>query len=236
MTRHRMAHDRADHPKVDAPHERESSSDKRAAIVAATVAVLAREGLTKTTTRKIAAEAGVNQAMIGYYFGGKDDLLFEALREMMRMTANIARATMAEGVAPERALASAITAFWEHVERASALQVMQYELTLYALRRPESAWLAREQYAGYTTVVADLARQAFESVGQRCALPYDQLARFIIGGLDGLILQYVSDRDQQRARGDLESLIQATIALATGATPVPPSEPSERRGGASDDH
>jgi AcrR family transcriptional regulator len=175
--------------------------------------VLARDGLSQTTTRKIAAEAGVNQAMIGYYFGGKDDLLLAALQEMMRLTAEIARASITARDAPDRALASAISAFWEHVERRYDLQILQYELTLYALRQPQATWLAREQYAGYTEVVADLAREAFEAAGQRCALPFDELARFIVGGLDGLILQFVSDRDNERARRDLDNLIRATVAL-----------------------
>lgn len=197
--------------------QREAGDAKRAAIVAATIAVLAREGLSETTTRKIAAEASVNQAMIGYYFGGKDDLLLAALQDMMRMTASIARATMSERTAPELVLAAAITAFWEHVELHPDLQVMQYELTLYAIRRPESAWLAREQYAGYTAVVAELAREAYEAAGSICALPFDDLARFIVGGLDGLILQFVSDRDAGRARRDLRHLIRAALALASGA-------------------
>jgi AcrR family transcriptional regulator len=194
-----------------------ASQSKRDEIIAAAVAVLAREGLAQTTTRKIAAEANVNQAMIGYYFGGKDDLLFAALQEMIGLTATIVRAAMAERAEPERALVCAMRAFWTHVESHFELQIMQFELTLYALRRPESAWLAREQYAGYITLVADLTRAAFEGSGRACALPYDELARFIVGGLDGLILQYVSDQDQQRARRDLEHLIRAAVQLATGA-------------------
>jgi AcrR family transcriptional regulator len=194
-----------------------NGQSKRDQIVAAAVVVLAREGLSETTTRKIAAEAGANQAMIGYYFGGKDDLLFAALQEMMRLTATVVRAAMSDETAPERALAGAMRAFWAYVETNYALQIMQYELTLYALRRPESAWLAREQYAGYISLVADLARAAWEAASRVCALPFDELARFIVGGLDGLILQYVSDRDQQRARRDLERLISAAVALASGA-------------------
>ena len=53
-----------------------------------------------------------------------------------------------------------------------------------------------------------------------CALPLDALARFIVGGLDGLILQFVSDQDIARAHRDLESLIAAVIALADGSAPV----------------
>lgn len=190
---------------------------KRDAIIVAAVTVLAREGLAETTTRKIAAEAGVNQAMIGYYFGGKDDLLLAALQEMMRLTAEIVRAATTELATPERALGDAIRAYWSHVESNHTLQIMQYELTLYALRRPKSAWLAREQYAGYAALVADLARATFEAADRTCALTYEELARFVVGGLDGLILQYVSDPNQARARRDVEHLIRAAVALATGA-------------------
>jgi hypothetical protein len=94
---------------------------------------------------------------------------------------------------------------------------MQYELTLYALRHGGSAWLAREQYAGYGAVVEELLRETFTDAGARCALPFPSLARFIVGGLDGLILQFISDRDSVRARRDLETLIAAVIALAGAA-------------------
>jgi hypothetical protein len=40
------------------------------------------------------------------------------------------------------------------------------------------------------------------------------LARFIIGGLDGIILQFICDRDLARAHQHLELLINAVIALA----------------------
>ena len=43
--------------------------EQRTTIIAATIRVLTRDGLTETTTRKIAAEANVNQATLRYYFG-----------------------------------------------------------------------------------------------------------------------------------------------------------------------
>ncbi|MGZ3585403.1 MAG: hypothetical protein ACXVCT_21890, partial [Ktedonobacterales bacterium] len=98
---------------------------------------------------------------------------------------------------------------------------MQYELTLYALRNPDAAWLAKEQYAGYCVVVETLLRETYAAAGQTSAIPFDALARFIVGGLDGIILQFVSDRDPARARGDVEYLIQSVIALAEGAAPTP---------------
>ncbi len=196
-----------------------ATGDRRADILAAAIRVLARDGIAQTTTRKIAAEAGINQATMLYYAGSKDELLLAVLRELMRLTGEIALAAAPVGTEPREAIRRSVTAFWEHVEAAPELQVMQYELTLYALRSPASAWLAKEQYAGYADVVARLLRDAYAAAGTTCAVPCDTLARFIVGGLDGLILQFISDRDATRARRDLETLIAAVVALAEGQTP-----------------
>src|SRR5579883_233078 len=106
--------------------------ERRAEIINATIRVLARDGIAETTTRKIAAEAGVNQATLRYYFGSKDNLLRDVLREMMRTTQQVVQqgATF-EGDIRE-AIAQSIRAFWSHVEQQAEWQIMQYELTLYA--------------------------------------------------------------------------------------------------------
>jgi AcrR family transcriptional regulator len=185
----------------------------------AAIAVLARDGIAATTTRKIAAEAGVNQAMLGYYFGSKDDLLLAVLHELMRQTQEMVLAMRAAPTTLRLMIAQSITAFWDSVDRDPAIQIMQLELTLYVLRQPESAWVAQEQYAGYGAVVEQLFREGCAETGERCAVAFDVLARFVIAGLDGLILQFISHHDRARARRDLESLIAAVIALAEGTTP-----------------
>lgn len=197
---------------------RKTSEERRAAIIDAAAQALARDGITETTTRKIAAAAGVNQAMIGYYFGGKDELLYAVLQEMMRRTAEIASASMPTAVGFAEALAQAVEAFWRHVEESPELQVMQYELTLYALRRPQSAWLARSQYEGYCAIVARLIAEASAAHDESLAETPEALARFLVGGLDGMILQFISDQNSQRAREDLRRLVAATLALARGAS------------------
>jgi AcrR family transcriptional regulator len=195
-------------------------SDRRTEILEAAIRVLARDGLAQASTRKLAAEAGINQATLLYHVGSKDELLLAVLRAMMRQTREIAVAAAEEDLPLREAIANSLRAFWHHVEATPELQVMQYELTLYALRNPEAAWLAREQYRGYCEVVEGVLHAACEQQGVTGAIPLDALARFIVGGLDGLILQFVSDQNTTRARCDLESLIAAVIALAEGSAPV----------------
>lgn len=201
----------------------ETTSERRAELLAAAIRVLAREGLAEASTRKIATEAGINQATLLYYFGSKDGLLLAVLQEMMRTTQEIALQAMPAATDLREAVAGAIRAFWAYVEATPELQIMQYELTLYALRAPQAAWLAKQQYSGYSAVVETLLRETYAAMEQAPAIPVAALARFIVGGLDGIILQFVSNRDAARARSDIEYLIGATIALAEGTAPIPNS-------------
>lgn len=198
----------------------EGNDERRGAILAAAVRVLARDGIAAATTRKIATEADVNQAMLGYYFGSKDDLLFAVLQEMMRQTQADVLANRSTDQTLRGMIADSITAFWATVEHDPSIQIMQLELTLYVLRQPESAWLAQQQYAGYAAVIVQMFQEGCAQTGEVCAVPYDALARFVMAALDGMILQFVSDHDGARARRELAHLIAAVTALAEGTAPL----------------
>lgn len=190
--------------------------EQRTTIIAATIRVLTRDGLAETTTRKIAAEANVNQATLRYYFGSKDDLLFAVLQEMIHITRQIVQASLPMDKDLRTALTLGLKAFWAHVEEAPELQVIQYELTMYALRHPQAAWLAREQYHGYSSVIESLLQGYLEATGKTSFVPFAEVARFIVAGMDGLILQYISEPNTSRARKNLDHLIMATLSLVEG--------------------
>ncbi len=133
-------------------------ADRRTEILEAAIWVLARDGIAQASTRKLAAEAGINQATLLYYVGSKDELLLAVLREMMRQTRAIAIAAATEHVLPLReAIANSVRAYWRHVEATPELQVMQYELsaTRCATRSPpgwranNTAAIARSSRACY---------------------------------------------------------------------------------------
>jgi AcrR family transcriptional regulator len=54
----------------------------RAALIAAAIHVFGRDGFDAASTRAIADEAGANQALIGYHFGGKPGLYLAALEHI----------------------------------------------------------------------------------------------------------------------------------------------------------
>ncbi len=56
---------------------------RRRQLIDATLASIHEHGLTDTTVSRIGAAAGLSPGIIHHYFGGKDDLLFEALRQLL---------------------------------------------------------------------------------------------------------------------------------------------------------
>jgi AcrR family transcriptional regulator len=70
-----------------------STRDK---LLAATLAVVAEQGIAKASARTIAAEAGVNQALVFYHFGSIDDLLVAACEHGARQRVEANREAIAE--------------------------------------------------------------------------------------------------------------------------------------------
>jgi len=59
---------------------RSTDTDARRRLIEATARIMREEGYAAATSRKVAAEAGVRQALVYYYFPTMDDLFVEVLR------------------------------------------------------------------------------------------------------------------------------------------------------------
>ena len=87
----------------------------RAALVAAALKLLGDKGFEATSTREIAAEAGVNIAMIAYHFGGKEglraacaDFVAERLRQVYASAGSLRAETADEARAALGAVVRAV--------------------------------------------------------------------------------------------------------------------------------
>lgn len=61
------------------PLKKRRGDATRQALIEAAVSVFGRDGFHAASTRALAEAAGVNQALIGYHFGGKDELYLAAI-------------------------------------------------------------------------------------------------------------------------------------------------------------
>lgn len=191
------------------------ASEREVQIVAAAVRVLASVGVSGTTLRAVATEAGVPLGTLHYVFPSKDKLL----RSVITAITGDALATVRAGLELDRGMEHAIrrgvTAFWNAlVEGDVGLQIMQYELAMYSARAEGPAGLARLQYDRYTTLVTDFYEESARAAGQRCAVDFEILGRLSLAVLDGLIVQYVANPDPERARRDLQRAVDMIVGFA----------------------
>jgi AcrR family transcriptional regulator len=172
-------------------------------IVAAARAVITRDGVAGTTVRAVAQEAGIPLGTLQYVFPAKHQLLRAVIEDLVEELADNLMSSVPPGCDVEYAIGHGIRTFWNDlvIGDAEGVQLTQYELTTYALRTAGLEELARWQYERYTDVVAGWL--------QRAATPVDarRLARLVIAGIDGLILQYVVNPDPDRGREDIEAMI-----------------------------
>jgi TetR/AcrR family transcriptional regulator, regulator of biofilm formation and stress response len=189
---------------------------RRGQLVAAARDVLEREGMAGATLRAVAAEAGVPLGTVHYIFPSKEQLLRAVLEDVVEEVSEAARASAGTATDLESEMRRTALEIWTKVvEGRAEAQLMQYELTMWALRTPGMAEVARWQYELYLEVITTIWTEAAARAGVTLAIPADQLARLFLGAADGLILQYLTLGDVERAKADLETLVGQMVRYAT---------------------
>lgn len=192
----------------------ESAVRSRQIIDAARV-VLVRDGVPGTTMRAIAGEAGIPLGTLQYVFPTKQQLLRAVIEDMVEEIAQVLRSSAQVEYGLAHAIRHGVLDVWDNlVVGDERLQLVQYELTVQAMRTPGLEDLARWQYERYTDVTAEWLEEAAVRASEACALDFRTLARLLVAAVDGLILQYVVDPDPERGGRDVDTLIAMMVAQA----------------------
>ena len=192
---------------------RTKSETTRDKVIQGALRALARFGVTATTTRKIATESGVPLATLHYHFESKGALLLAALDAINAEVTTSLRADQRHRADLAACIAHSLRAAWRFMERTRDLQIVQLELTMYALRE-DAAWLAEQQYESYLRVWRDILMATATRTRELDAAGCATLARFILAGIDGLVLQDLARPGKARSRKGVEALVQATQGYA----------------------
>ncbi|MGB3334146.1 MAG: TetR/AcrR family transcriptional regulator [Mycobacterium sp.] len=204
------------------------ASEREGQIVAAAMRVLRDVGVAGTTLRGVAAEAGIPLGTLHYVFPSKDLLLRAVIAAVMDDVVDAVRADLQLDRGVAHALRQGVTNFWSTlVESDTGLQIMQYELAMYSVRSEGSGGLAQLQYERYTALVTQFCAQAAQAAGERCAVDFDSLGRLALALVDGLIVQYVTSPDSERARRDLDRAVDMVVRFAD---PQPTGDRPRRTG------
>lgn len=182
------------------------ADERRTLLVEAAIRAMARDGVAKSTTRSIVAEAGMALGAFHYCFRSKEDLVLEVMRRISGGSWTTVQETLGQYTEPDKKVRQAIAAYWSHLREHPHEHQLSYELTQWALRQAEDASSALRQYTGYISGMADLLTGVSASTGctWRTAMPV--LSRFTMAVIEGVTLQWLVDHDDQAAVATLDRL------------------------------
>jgi AcrR family transcriptional regulator len=167
------------------------SAERRRQLTEAAIRAMARDGVPRTTTRSIAAEAGVSLSVFHYCFDSKQQLVESVITTITGHYVTVVKEAIRPRATLEETVRAGFQAYWDHVRTHPDEHMLTYELTQYALRSPGFEHLARRQYELYAEAYTELIDQLRQSMGLRLRVPVPVLARYLAAMTDGLTLNYL---------------------------------------------
>ncbi|MBE8470378.1 TetR/AcrR family transcriptional regulator [Streptomyces justiciae] len=187
------------------------SAERRRQLTEAAIRAMARDGVARTTTRSIAAEAGVSLSVFHYCFDSKQELVESVITTITDHYVGIVKEALKPRASLEETVRAGFQAYWDHVRAHPDEHMLTYELTQYALRQPGFEHLARRQYELYGELYTDIIEQLSKTMGFQLAIPVPALARYLAAMTDGLTLNYLVLGDED-AWTDILDTVTAHIA------------------------
>ncbi|WP_062464660.1 TetR family transcriptional regulator [Demequina soli] len=194
--------------------------ERRAALVAATLAVVERDGIAGASARAIVNEAGMPLGALHYAFTSLDALMdaaADAVTDQERIAAEPPPGAAAGSLAD--VLREGLAAYVDLLAAHPARELAFLELMLRAARARLDLPAGPGRHARSYAVMAELLEAAAAATGTRWASPTDALARHAVATLDGITTTWLADHDTPAAHATSRFL---AAALAHHA--VPPAD------------
>lgn len=188
-------------------------AERRRQLTEAAIRAMARDGVAKTTTRSIAAEASVSLSVFHYCFDSKQALVESVITTLTDHSVTVVKDAIRPRATLQETVRAGFQAYWDHVRAHPDEHMLTYELTQYALRQPGFEHLARRQYELYSDAYAALIDQLTRSMDLRLSVPVSVLACYLAAMTDGLTLNYLVLGDESAWTGILDTLIAHIAGL-----------------------
>jgi AcrR family transcriptional regulator len=171
----------------------------REKLLAGAMQCLQEKGYARTTARDLVAASGANLASIGYHFGSKEGLLNEAIaRTMVIWTRSVEKEAFAtEGASTAERLERTLVAIIDRFAEFEPYLVSFVEAFPQAVRSDELRATMAGGYEDARRAGRAMLRRAFAE--DDATLPErdaDVLASLVLALCDGLILQWLLDRER----------------------------------------
>ncbi|MGW0558772.1 TetR/AcrR family transcriptional regulator [Streptomyces sp. NPDC002926] len=189
------------------------SAERRRQLIEAAIRAMTRDGVSRTTTRSIAAEAGVSLSVFHYCFDSKQALLESVIAAITDHYVTVVKEAIRPKATLRETIRAGFQAYWDHVSANPGEHMLTYELTQYALRQPGFDHLARRQYELYSDTYTELIEQLRRSMKFELRVPVPVLARYLAVMTDGLTLNFLVLGDDTAAADILDTIADQVVSL-----------------------
>jgi AcrR family transcriptional regulator len=189
------------------------SAERRRQLTEAAIRAMTRDGVSRTTTRSIAAEAGVSLSVFHYCFDSKQALIESVITTITDHYVTVVKEAIRPKPTLRETIRAGFQAYWDHVADNPGEHMLTYELTQYALRQPGFEHLARRQYELYSDTYAELIEQLRHTMKFELRVPAPVLARYLAAMTDGLTLNFLVLGDDTTAACILDTITDHVAAL-----------------------
>ncbi|ULR49044.1 TetR/AcrR family transcriptional regulator [Streptomyces deccanensis] len=189
------------------------SAERRRQLTEAAIRAMTRDGVPRTTTRSIAAEAGVSLSVFHYCFESKQELIESVITTITGHYVTLVREAIRPRDTLRETVRAGFQAYWDHVAAHPGEHMLTYELTQYALREPGFEHLARRQYEMYQDTYAELIEQLRLSMRFELSVPVPVLARYLAAMTDGLTLNFLVLGDDAAWTNTLDTITDHVAGL-----------------------
>lgn len=185
------------------------AEERRRQLVEAALRVIAKVGLDAAGTRQIAAEAGAPLSSLHYAFRDKNELLASVYQYLVDRDAAILETAIPAGCGLETGVRTLTLDFVEGMFDDEPNMMANYQIFFWSVSTPTYNAVANQAYAKYRELCVAALQRAADG-----KLPDDKavaMVGFLMNAIDGVVLQYMAQRDRVAARANLE--VFAAIAL-----------------------
>lgn len=188
-----------------------SREDRKIRILDAAWRVVNRDGFEGATTRSIAKEAGVNIAMLNYYFQTKEALLSELLDYTARNTLDLVRESLNHSGTVAEVLKKGFASLWGAISRHPEL--LPFNLVLRSSHDEDARVRSQALYRDYQEVLVQYLSRILEHSGEEITVPLEDFAGSIVTSYNGIILDFMIYRDTEKCERQQELLLQMLLTL-----------------------
>ncbi|MEU9997575.1 TetR/AcrR family transcriptional regulator [Streptomyces sp. NPDC050848] len=188
-------------------------AERRLQLTEAAIRAMTRDGVSRTTTRSIAAEAGVSLSVFHYCFDSKQALLESVITAITDHYVGTVKKALRPRDTFRETMRAGFEAYWEHVRARPGEHMLTYELTQYALRTPGFEPLARRQHERYAEIYRELIEELDASMMLDIRVPVPVLARYLASVTDGLTLNLLVVGHDEESSDALLDLVTDQVAV-----------------------